>query len=148
MNPGVVRALMAGPDEMAALTPETEFLTVDIVIRSRTSLAPLRAVWPLTQTKGKRETRTIRWLLVTLPTSPTTIEQGLKQAVRLVERLPPAARRCWNAATTRTFDIGIQCGMSRYIPQNLVVREKTLRLVTRVGGQLLVTVYPPHEELH
>ena len=131
---------------MADLNPDTEFLAVDMVIRSKESLAVLREVWDWAQTRDNRPTKSPRWLLITSRDPELTADRALQAAINRVNRLPAAARRCWDRATTRTFDIGIQCGLRPPNFEKVVLREKTLRSLNQIGGQVLVTIYAPYRE--
>jgi hypothetical protein len=64
----------------------------------------------------------------------------------MVEGLPPTARRRWNQASTRIFDIGIQAGLSPYAFEGVTLGEGTLRAIARIGGRVLLTVYAPRAE--
>jgi hypothetical protein len=87
-----------------------------------------------------------RWLLVTLPSHPRTADEAIRAFVRMVEALPPFARRCWREASSRTFDIGIQAGLSPSPFEDVRLQPKTLQAVSRVVGTILVTVYAPSKE--
>ncbi len=69
------------------------------------------------------------------------------ELVALVDALPRAARRCWNEASLRTFDIGIQAGPEVERAKgfraldDVTLTPKTLRAVSRVKGRIKVTVY-------
>ena len=64
----------------------------------------------------------------------------IRRFVRLVERLPRAARAVWNAAQSREFNIGIQAGAQ---PHSFGLRldDETLRAIARVRGRAGITVY-------
>src|SRR5689334_5114615 len=128
------------------LTRSTEFQAVDLDVRSRKSLAPLLTAWPWVQTPGRTGSAAPRWLLVTLRSQPRTADEAIRAFVEMVEALPPSAKRCWRQATSRTFDIGIQAGLSPASVENVRLQAKTIQAVGRVRGSLLVTIYAPSEE--
>jgi hypothetical protein len=93
---------------------EGKYLAVDVDVRSRRSLASLLAAWPNAQTPGRANRRAPLWLVLSGVTAPKgryrardTADFRVKELVRVIETLPTSARRCWDAATHRTFDIGI-----------------------------------------
>jgi hypothetical protein len=65
------------------------------------------------------------------------------QLVTLVKALPRAARRCWNEATYRTFDLAIDAAPGPNRGVGIPLSEGTIAAVHSVGGRLLITVYPP-----
>jgi hypothetical protein len=60
-----------------------------------------------------------------------------------IAALSPLARQCWNRASRRTFDIGIQAGMGPRPFEDVQLTPETLLGIASIGGQLQVTVYPP-----
>jgi hypothetical protein len=114
---------------------------VDLDVRSRRSLGALLAAWPNADAPGY-EGKAPRWLHLH---DPTLFDREPNRSVRAllqrVARLPPAARRCWNEATSRTFDIGIQAGGGPHYYQKVHLTRQTVEAVARVGGRILVTVY-------
>lgn len=128
------------------LTPRAEFLNVDLDVRSRRSLAALRDAWPWAQTPGFAAGRVPRRVLVSPRGMPKSAEGAIRELIRLVEALPRGARRCWNEASSRVFDIGVQAGLQPRSFEEARVSEKTLRSLTRLKGSIQFTLYPPHEE--
>jgi hypothetical protein len=129
------------------LTRSTEFAAVDLNVRSRKSLTPLLNAWsPWVQTPGSTGSAAPRWLLVTLSKHPRTADAAIRAFVRMVDALPPSARRCWSEASSRTFDIGIQAGLSPYSFEDVRLQPQTIQDVSRLEGTLLITVYAPHRE--
>jgi hypothetical protein len=66
----------------------------------------------------------------------------IKELVRLVERLPPPARRLFDGAKLRDFSVGIQAGAKPF-SFDVALSPAVLALVTNLGGRLSVTVYAP-----
>lgn len=131
---------------MKQLTPKTEFAAVDLDVRSRRSLAPLLDAWPWAQTPGRAGNAAPRWLLVTPRGSPRTADQFVKEFAQLVDTLPSAAKRCWNQASSRTFDIGIQAGLTPPRFEDVRLSRDSLRRLSRLRASILVTVYAPFTE--
>jgi hypothetical protein len=131
---------------MSKLTAKTEFQAVDLDVRSRRSLAPLLDAWPWAQTPGRVGKTAPRWLLVTPQGWPQTADQFVQEYARLVDKLRVAARRCWNEASSRTFDIGIQAGLSPDRFEDVRLSADSLRRLSRLRMSILVTVYPPVAE--
>jgi hypothetical protein len=66
----------------------------------------------------------------------------MRRMVGLVKRLPRPARRLWNQAKSREFNIGIEAA-ARSTTFELGLEPKTLAAVASVGGRVVVTVYAP-----
>lgn len=58
--------------------------------------------------------------------------------------LPPAARALWDGATRRTFDIGIDSGLTPWATQ-WRLSSTTLRQAADVGADIVITVYEVDE---
>jgi hypothetical protein len=132
--------------KMSKLTAKTEFEAVDLDVRSRRSLAPLLDEWPWAQTPGRVGNAVPRWLLVTPRGVPRTADQFVKEFAQLVDKLPLAAKRCWNQASSRTFDIGIQAGLTPDRFDDVRLSPDSLRHLSRLRASILVTVYAPSTE--
>jgi ligand-binding SRPBCC domain-containing protein len=128
------------------LTRKAEFLSVDLVVRSRLSLAPLLETWPWAQTPGRKGTQAPRWIIVTPQCLSKTADKALSEFAKLVEKLPQPARHCWDDASTRTFDIGIQAGLEPSSFEDVQLHEDTLQAIVRIRGRILVTLYAPCRE--
>ncbi len=128
------------------LTAKAEFLTVDLDIRSRRSLAPIVEAWPWVQTPARIEGRVPRWVIASPRIYVKNADAAIRHLVLLIDALPRAARRCWTEASSRTFDIGIQAGLAPSPFEDIKLREDTVKAVARLSGRLLVTIYAPYEE--
>jgi hypothetical protein len=119
------------------------FLNIDLEVRSRKSLAPLVAACPSSYqpllTTGRANPR---WLIVNPGRIPTTAEIAAKNLLRQIEGLRGAARRSWNEAHRRVFDIGIQAGGPDAVFEGVRLTPETLRRIAAVGASIQVTVYP------
>jgi hypothetical protein len=128
------------------LTPIASYRTIDLDVRSRRSLAPLLEVWPSAQTPGHTGKGSVRWLLLMAPTGGTSADRDALEFVRLVERLPKLARRCWDQASRRTWDVGIDAGLTPQRFEDVTLKTETLHAIARVGGRLQITLYAPDRE--
>jgi hypothetical protein len=134
---------------MSKLTAKTEFRAADLDVRSRRSLAPLLDEWPWAQTPGRvgnAANAAPRWLLVTPRGLPRTADQFVQEFAQLVDELPLAAKRCWNQASSRTFDIGIQAGLTPGRFEDVRLSPDSLRRLSQLRAGILVTVYAPSSE--
>jgi hypothetical protein len=123
-------------------------IDVDLHVESRRSLAALHAALPTAQ---PRDVDNARWVHLTAYTSrrAKTADRMVMELVALIDSLPRAARRCWNEARVRTFDLAIQAGpeidgaKGFRAFDDVVLAPETLRAVSRVKARIQVTVYPP-----
>jgi hypothetical protein len=69
-------------------------------------------------------------------------ESCIARFVQLVRRLPRSARRLWDTALQRRFDIGIQAESNGETFRTLI-GTATLRRVVELGGEIAITVYAP-----
>lgn len=70
----------------------------------------------------------------------TYINTLIRRVAKMTLGLPPSARKLWDQARTRTFDLGFQGGLQ---PQAVEVRLKpdTLAALISINGQIQITVY-------
>jgi hypothetical protein len=132
--------------EGSALTPTTEFLNVDLEVRSRRSLAPLLEVWPSAQTPGRTPGRAPRWVLISGVSYKSSADRLARELIALVDKLPPRARRCWSQSSSRVFDIGIQAGLAPRNFEGVRLATDVLRAMARLKIRLVITVYAPSRE--
>jgi hypothetical protein len=128
------------------LTPTTEFLNVDLEIRSRRSLAPLLEAWPSAQTPERRAGHAPRWLLVSGTSYKKSADRVVRELIARVDSLPPRARRCWSEASSRVFDIGIQAGLAPRNFEDVRLGEDVIRAMARLKASVVVTVYAPSRD--
>ena len=127
-----------------------EFLNVDLEIGSRASLAALVA--ELAKRRDMHDLYVGRFgglsrahyevYVSTRATADTTA----RALVRVVTRLSPAARRCWDRAQVRDFNIGIQAAPAAN-PLVAPLERATVAAIASVGGRVVVTVYPPEKRI-
>jgi hypothetical protein len=135
------RTKRASNRETAFIPAETEFLNIDLEVRSRHSLTPLAEAWPWAQRPRALNGRTnTRWLILSARGTVTTADAAAKALLEHIRCLPPKARRCWNAASTRTFDIGMQAGV-RPSAFEQVLTADIVRRISSVGARVKLTVY-------
>jgi hypothetical protein len=122
------------------------FINIDLEVRSRRSLAPLLAEWPWAQTPTRKGTEAPRFLTFSDRSNSRTADRTVLALVDLVEALPRRARRSWDQATSRTFDIGMQASDG---PRSLAIPlgPQAVQAIARVSGRINVTVYPARPEL-
>jgi hypothetical protein len=72
--------------------------------------------------------------------SPSDPEAVILEFIRLVKSLPPAARKVWDDASKRVFDIGLQSGRHPF-RQSYTIGLETLREATAIGAHIAVTIY-------
>src|SRR3954447_18014893 len=109
------------------------FLNIDLEVRSRKSLAPLVAAWPSSYqpllTTGRANPR---WLIVNPARIARTAEAALTDLLRQIEGLRGAARRSWNEAHRRVFDIGVEAGGPGAVFEGVRLTPDTLRRIAAV----------------
>jgi hypothetical protein len=71
--------------------------------------------------------------------TPTSI---ILRFCKLINALPPAQQQIWNAARTKSFDIGIE-GPKRNSHYWAAVNPEAVRAAAEVGAQIAITVYGP-----
>ena len=121
----------------------THFLNVDLDIYSKRDLQPLvkcfgRKVFALYigREYGKFCVK------LEVAKNVRTADAAMRTFCALIESLPKPERALWNAATVRNFSIGIQAGAHPNLC-DFTIRPKTVEAVSRVGAQLVLTIYAP-----
>jgi hypothetical protein len=129
---------------------KTPFLNVDLIVYSKMELqlfidAMGKKVIVLHAGRLKRSYETH----FELPCSPLPQNRHSKSPealilgfCKLIQGLPPEARKDWDAAKTRTFDIGIEApGRNSYYWS--AISEKVIKAASEVNAQIAITVYGP-----
>lgn len=121
---------------------KTEMLNVDLDLVSASSLQPvLDALGEnvLILHVGRRRRRHVAHLELA-DSHRKDADRIIKELVALVKALPRPARRAWNQATSREFNIGIQGGVKP--PAHEVrISSETVSLLHSIGGALVITTY-------
>jgi hypothetical protein len=121
---------------------ETGFLNVDLDVYSQSNLEALAAALAhktFVLHVGREGNRYgAHFELTTLPKNADAIIRGF---AALIRALPRPARRLWDSAKTREFNIGLQAA-SAGKPIELHISPETIHEVASLGGQLAITVYP------
>lgn len=124
------------------------FLNIDLDVRSRRSLVPLIAAWPWSYQPLVAEGRAnTRWLIVNPQGHRLrSAEAAAKELLERIESLRGDARRCWQQAHRRAFDIGVQAPGSGRPLEEVRLTAETLRRIGAAGATVQLTVYPaePH----
>jgi hypothetical protein len=119
------------------------FLNVDLEVFSKSDLQPFVAAL------GSKvhvhylgtEFRLFKAYL-DLAEQPKTPESGILRYCKLIQKLPPKQRALWDAAKSRSFDIGIEApGCGSYYWS--AVGPEAIRAAAKVGAQIAISVYGP-----
>lgn len=123
----------------------THFLNVDLELKSRADLGLLLAALDKKMVVlHSRKEHGIHFASLELYefSRYVTPETCITRFVKLVRRLPPSARRVWDGALHRRFDIGIQTA-AKSGSYAASIAPATVRGVAEVGGEIAITVYAP-----
>jgi hypothetical protein len=122
----------------------TCFLSVDLDIFSRVPLDPI------VQAFGKKVLvlHVGRWghhysaNVELLDCYRQNADRQIWRLVELVKKLPRSARRLWNDAEVKEFNIGIEAAVKSRLFE-LRLQPETLQAVASVDGRIVITVYAP-----
>lgn len=131
-----------------SVEPETQYLAVDLEIVSRRQIDQLAPAFGA-NVGINRNVKVGKDHVLLFSTGGKTpfsedlnklINRTILMQVKLVHKLPEAARKQWDNARTKTFDIGIQAGGK---PHAFEVRltKQTISAVSAVGGSVQFTIY-------
>jgi hypothetical protein len=112
------------------------YITTDLVVSSRASLAPLASALPDAHLPVAR-------LLVLNGHSRGSVETDFRRFVARLSALRGAALRSWRTAGRRVLDIGVQAGNDRQPFQGVRLSAATLKRVAALGIRIQVTIYRP-----
>lgn len=128
----------------SAVYEETTFLNVDLEIGSKEELATLvKELSPrLLELYVGKLGRLHRAHYETRATKKTA-EATIRALLLVLKKLSPNAKRVWNRAHVRDFNVGVQAG-SKPLPRTfeVIVERETLKEVAALGGRIVLTVYP------
>lgn len=128
----------------------TSFLNVDLDVSGREDLSPLvqalrPAIFELyTGRSGSRYQAHLE-LASRGSGGPSDADGTIRRFVRLLRALPPRARRLWNRAGQRDFNIGIQGGIEPHAFE-LGLPATTLQAVAGLRARIVLTVYAVDRE--
>ncbi len=122
---------------------ETHFLNVDLDIYAKSHLQPLVAalekkvlVLYIGRVKRTYEAH------LELSKITKTADAAIRGFCALIEALPLAERRLWNAAKARDFNVGVQAGIEPH-SREFAIAAETLQAAHRLGARIIFTVYAP-----
>ena len=121
---------------------DPEFLNVDLDLECRQPLGRLADALPLTVMfstgmRGKY-VMSLEAAWATLPLDGT-----LRRLAKMISSLCRDARRLWQRASKRCFNIGFACGSRRAPP--FLIQSSTVAAIAALGGSIEVTLYPSDE---
>ena len=128
---------------------QTHFINVDLEVRAATDLTALASAFeafePGAMALSCMPIDDGFLANLELHEEPDDAETGILGFLRLIDALPPEARRLWDDARQRDFSIGVRAG-STPSPFELVITPATLDRVAKVGARISLAVYPPDDE--
>jgi hypothetical protein len=130
----------------------TSFLNVDLDVSGVEDLAPLvqalrPAIFELYTGRSGSGYQAHLELASRGSAGPSDADGTITRFVRLLLALPPRARRLWDRARQRDFNIGVQAGMDPHAFE-LGLRATTLQAVAGLRGRIVLTVYAVDRESH
>ena len=131
-------------DDQLLEDDETYFMAVDLDIFSKRRLASLvealgQNVFVLHEGRwGSRYSANVQLA----DSWNKTADEQIRGLTSLIKALPSPARRLWNSAQAREFNVGIQAAKESRLFE-LRLPPKTLEAVASVGGRIVITVYAP-----
>jgi len=129
---------------VAQLVTGSGFLNVDLVVRSRSSLAALREAFG-ERARVPDQGEPPRWLIVNVRDQPKSAEAAVRKLLVLLGTVPPRARRAWLGAGSRVFDVGIAAQAAGRPFEGVTFTSETLAAVARARAAIQITVYPPED---
>jgi hypothetical protein len=145
------------------------FINVDLEVWSKQDLAPLgEALESKSFVLHVGKLRRRFHLSIEASGNPKTPDEAISELLKLVQALPPAAKRLWKGAESRIFNVGYDAGnkvntmyerpvgSGRWYcrsPSTAARRYEAnfdpeiLRAVVKADATLAVTIYPPTKEM-
>lgn len=124
-------------------TSRAFYITTDLVVSSRCSLAPLAVALPDAHHPIAASGRPVARLLILSGISRGSVEVDVQRLITRISALRGAARQSWRTAGRRVFDIGVQAGNESCPFEGVRLSAATLGAAARLGVQIQVTVYRP-----
>ena len=121
----------------------TEFLNVDIDLRgdSEDVAGFLKMVEPSVVVLNHVDIDAS----IELAEDYTSLDTTMLEIIRLIEALPPDAKKVWSRLKYRRANIGIQTGPKPHAAE-FVVSAKTLEAMAALGFEVAFTVYSPTKD--
>jgi hypothetical protein len=125
---------------------ETTFLNVDLDVWAACDLAPfVEALGDhvsdmFTGAAQVEEGAYQTHLELAIEERPGNPDAAIQAFAKLIDELPPAAKRLWDEANLRNFDIGIQGGVTPRAFQ-FSLHPDTLAAASRLKANIALTVY-------
>lgn len=120
-----------------------KFLNVDLEVGTRGALALLIAeLSPRLHELHRGKIRSLNRVHYEVGGCVSDADSTVKALIEAVQQLTTAARRIWDRAELRDFNIGIQGGIEPASIE-IALATTTLAQVVALGGRVVVTVYPP-----
>ena len=66
----------------------------------------------------------------------------IEEYASLINGLSSEAKRLWQKCTKRSFDFGYELGEGS-IASQVKISEKSISTLSRLGGSVVITIYPP-----
>jgi hypothetical protein len=132
----------------ARVEAETQFLAVDLEIVSRRQIDQLVPAFGANVGINRNAMVGKDHVLLLSTGGKTPFSQDFNKLInniiltqiKLVHKLPEIARKQWDDARTKTFDIGIQAGSTPHVFEVRLTKQ-TISAVSEVGGSIQFTVY-------
>lgn len=138
-------------------TEPTKFLNVDVDVYSSADLTPLAIAMEadisvlFVGKVGRRHelhfeisesTRRLKVTKSPFRSNPCdgNVDRIIQKIVSLIETLPPPARRLWDGAKARQFNVGIQAGRQPHCIE-YPIQPETLRRVAKLKANIVTTIY-------
>jgi hypothetical protein len=77
--------------------------------------------------------------------SAKTADDVIKKFAALINSLPKAARKLWDTAKRRDFNIGLQADMQPFALE-FALESETVRAAASLNARIVITVYAPKIE--
>ncbi len=131
---------------LAARASNTHFLNVDLDVYSKRDLRPLvdcleRKVHVLFVGRERRKFSAHLEIAGNARSADATIRAFCK----LIGDLPRGVRKIWDAATLRSFSVGVHAEIGSPV-RDFRIKPATVTAVSTVGAEIVLTVYAPKRE--
>jgi hypothetical protein len=122
---------------------DTHFLNVDLDIYSKRDLQPLvdRVGRKVRVLFAGREKRTFS-AHFEIASNPNNADATIRAFCRLIDDLPEAERKIWDAAIVRSFSVGVRAEIGSPV-RDFQIKQQTVMAVSNVGAEIVLTVYAP-----